>query len=234
MVFGRQGIRVPDPLPPHPTARTQNNNPIQTTGPGIWRKISSARQQDKDLNPRRGSKIKLGANIHSGLKGCTVRNGSNRRWRDCRTEKLHGAYLAYTRRRTREPKAGQRGGKRSGEKKPRGGNETQGRKKPRGGNPFKDNVRSCSRHPSCIVIAVLSYGMVSMYWCCWLSIASGGCSASPKEETSRNPAIGGAYGLWQARDPCARSLATSPHGQDTEQQPDSNDSRHHQCMLIIP
>ena len=32
MVFGRQGIRVPDPLPPHPTARTQNNNPIQTTG----------------------------------------------------------------------------------------------------------------------------------------------------------------------------------------------------------
>ena len=84
------------------------------------------------------------------------------------------------------------------------------------------------------VVAVLSYGMVSMYWCCWLSIASGGCSASPKEETSRNPAIGGAYGLWQAGDPCARSLATSPHGQDTEQQPDSNDSRQHQYMLIIP
>ena len=40
----------------------------------------------------------------------------------------------------------------------------------------------------------------------------------------RSP-YGGPYGR-------ARSLATSPHGQDTEQQPDSNDSRHHQYMLI--
>ena len=87
---------------------------------------------------------------------------------------------------------------------------------------------------SCIVVAVVVYGMMSMYWCCWLSIESGCCSVPLKEETSRNPAIGGAYGLWQARDPCARSLATSPHGQDTEQQPDSNDSRQHQYMLIIP
>ena len=51
---------------------------------------------------------------------------------------------------------------------------------------------------SCIVVAVLGYGMMSMYWCCRLSIESGCCSLSPKEETSRNPAIGGAYGLWQA------------------------------------
>ena len=70
---------------------------------------------------------------------------------------------------------------------------------------------------SCIVVAVLVYGMMSMYWCCRLSIESGCRSVSPKEETSRNPAIGGAYGLWQAGDPCARSLATSPHDQDTEQ-----------------
>ena len=40
----------------------------------------------------------------------------------------------------------------------------------------------------------------------------------------RSP-YGGPYGR-------ARSLATSPHGQDTEQQPDSNDSWHHQYMLI--
>ena len=33
-----------------------------------------------------------------------------RRWHDSRTEELNGAYLAYTRRRTREPKAGKRGG----------------------------------------------------------------------------------------------------------------------------
>ena len=49
-----------------------------------------------------------------------------------------------------------------------------------------------------IEVAVLGYGMMSMYWCCRLSIESGCRSVSPKEETSRNPAIGGAYGLWQA------------------------------------
>ena len=100
--------------------------------------------------------------------------------------------------------------------------------------PRRERHRPLAFSVSCIVVAVLSYGMVSMYWCCWLSIASGCCSASPKEETRRNPAIGGAYGLWQAGAPCARSLATSPHGQDTEQQPDSNDSRQHQYILIIP
>ena len=83
-----------------------------------------------------------------------------------------------------------------------------------------------------IEVAALGYGMMSMYWCWRLSIESGCCSVSPKEETSRNPAIGGAYGLWQAEGSVARSLVTSPPGQDTEQQPDSNDSRHHQYMLI--
>ena len=43
-----------------------------------------------------------------------------------------------------------------------------------------------------------------------MSIASGCCSVPPKEETSRNPAIGGAYGLWQARDPCAIRRAIRP------------------------
>ena len=58
------------------------------------------------------------------------------------------------------------------------------------------------------------------------------CASKRRNVTERE--VGGAYGLWQAGDPCARSLATSPHGQDTEQQPDSNDSRQHQYMLIIP
>ena len=49
-----------------------------------------------------------------------------------------------------------------------------------------------------------------MYWCCWLSTESGLFFVSPKEETSRNPAIGGAYGLWQARDPCAIRRAIRP------------------------
>ena len=44
MVFGRQGIRVPDPLPPHPMARTQNNNPIPTTV-GITNACSSFHSQ---------------------------------------------------------------------------------------------------------------------------------------------------------------------------------------------
>merc|ERR1739841_155494 len=51
---------------------------------------------------------------------------------------------------------------------------------------------------------------MSIYWCCWLSTESGLFFVSPKEETSRNPAIGGAYGLWQARDPCAIRRAIRP------------------------
>ena len=82
--------------------------------------------------------------------------------------------------------------------------------KPRGGNNGKEVARSCSRHPPCIVVAVIFYGMMSMYWCCWLSNESGCCSVSPKEETPRNPAIGGACGLWQARDPCAIRRAIRP------------------------
>ena len=52
---------------------------------------------------------------------------------------------------------------------------------------------------------------MSKYWCCWQSTESGLLFfVSPKEETSRNPAIGGAYGLWQARDPCAIRRAIRP------------------------
>ena len=47
------------------------------------------------------------------------------------------------------------------------------------------------------------------------------CASQRRNVTERE--VGGAYGLWRAGDPCARSLATSPHDQDTEQQPDSND-----------
>ena len=110
------------------------------------------------------------------------------------------------RRRTREPKAGKRGrGRRSGEEA-----AVMGGIKPRGGNNGKEVARSCSRHPACIVVAVPVYGVMSKYWCCWQSTESGLFFVSPKEETSRNPAIGGAYGLWQARDPCAIRRAIRP------------------------
>ena len=54
-------------------------------------------------------------------------------------ENLHGAYLAYTRRRTREPKAGKGGGTtvRGGKDGRGGGKGGQGRKKTQGRNPLQ-------------------------------------------------------------------------------------------------
>ena len=44
---------------------------------------------------------------------------------------------------------------------------------------------------SCIVVAVLGYGMMSMYWCCRLSFESGCCSVSwPWGEVARDRAHG--------------------------------------------
>ena len=69
-----------------------------------------------------------------------------------RIEATDGAYLAYTRRRTREPKSGKGGGERPGEEHTVGGRKRRsGEEKPRGGTPFKDNARSCSRHPPCLI-----------------------------------------------------------------------------------
>ena len=63
---------------------------------------------------------------------------------------------------------------------------------------------------SCIVVAVLGYGMMSMYWCCRLSIESGCCSLSPKEETSRNGKLVGLMVFGRQRDPCAIRRAIRP------------------------
>ena len=44
---------------------------------------------------------------------------------------------------------------------------------------------------SCIVVAILGYGMMSMYWCCRLSLESGCCSVSwPWGEVARDRAHG--------------------------------------------
>ena len=69
---------------------------------------------------------------------------SNREFAWC-VPSLHKA----THTRTQSRKKG--GERRSGEKEPRGGKKTQGRKKPRGGNTSKENARSCSRHPPCLI-----------------------------------------------------------------------------------
>ena len=55
---------------------------------------------------------------------------------------------------------------------------------------------------SCIVVAILGYGMMSTYWCCWLSFESGCCSVSwPWGEVARDRArpYGPPYGT---RIPC--------------------------------
>ena len=55
---------------------------------------------------------------------------------------------------------------------------------------------------SCIVVAILGYGMMSMYWCCRLSFESGCCSVSwPWGEVARDRArpYGPPYGT---RIPC--------------------------------
>ena len=64
---------------------------------------------------------------------------------ESRTEKLHGAYLAYTRRRTREPKAGKRGGTTV-----RGGKDGQGRKRRSGEekNPGEETTAKKSSAPA--------------------------------------------------------------------------------------
>ena len=69
-----------------------------------------------------------------------------------RIEATDGAYLAYTRRRTREPQTG-KGGKygqgrkrRSGEEKAVRGGET-----PRGGNNPKKMPARAARHPPCVI-----------------------------------------------------------------------------------
>ena len=138
-------------------------------------------------------------------------------------ETLHCAYLAYTRRRTREPKAGQRGGKTVR------GEKTQGRKQRLRSRPLMQQtpVLHCDRCPFLWngehVLVLLAVDCIGWLFC-----------VSKRRNVTEPRDRWGLYGLWQARDPCARSLATSPHGQDTEQQPDSNDSRQHQYMLIIP
>ena len=154
-----------------------------------------------------------------------------------RTEKLHGAYLAYTQGDAHEnPKPEKGGERRSGEEKTvRGGKDGQGRKKKQG---RKQRLRSrpllqqtpvlhCDRCPFLWngehVLVLLAVDCIGWLFC-----------VSKRRNVTEPRDRWGLYGLWQARDPCARSLATSPHGQDTEQQPDSNDSRQHQYMLIIP
>ena len=142
---------------------------------------------------------------------------------ESRTENLHGAHLAYTRRRTREPKAGKGGERRSGEEK------TQGRKQRLRSRPLLQQtpVLHCDRCPFLWngehVLVLLAVDCIGWLFCVF-----------KRRNVTEPRDRWGLYGLWQARDPCARSLATSPHGQDTEQQPDSNDSRQHQYMLIIP
>ena len=155
-----------------------------------------------------------------------------------RTEKLHDAYLAYTQGDAHEnPNPEEKGGeRRPGEEKTvRGGKGGQGRKKTQG---RKQRLRSrpllqqtpvlhCDRCPFLWngehVLVLLAVDCIGWLFC-----------VSKRRNVTEPRDRWGLYGLWQARDPCARSLATSPHGQDTEQQPDSNDSRQHQYMLIIP
>ena len=120
--------------------------PIQTTGPGIWRKISSARQKVEDLNSRSCSRIKIDAKIHCGLPSCASPKArrSNREIAWCVTS-------LYTRRRTREPKSGR---KRRG-KTARGGKDGQGRKRRSGeeNNPGEETTpkempaRAADTHP---------------------------------------------------------------------------------------
>ena len=163
------------------------------------------------------------ADYQSHIKTCLWRTKRSRSQYESRTENLHGAYLAYTRRRTREPKAGKRGGTTVR------GEKTQGRKQRLRSCPLLQQtpVLHCDRCPFLWngehVLVLLAVDCIGGLFC-----------VSKRRNVTEPRDRWGLYGLWQARDPCARSLATSPHGQDTEQQPDSNDSRQHQYMLIIP
>ena len=158
-------------------------------------------------------------------------------WRLTESVSTDGAYLAYTQGDAHEnPKPEKGGERRSGEEKTvRGGKDGQGRKKTQG---RKQRLRSrpllqqtpvlhCDRCPFLWngehVLVLLAVDCIGWLFC-----------VSKRRNVTEPRDRWGLYGLWQARDPCARSLATSPHGQDTEQQPDSNDSRQHQYMLIIP
>ena len=83
------------------------------------------------------------ADYQSHIKTCLWRTKRSRSQYESRTENLHGAYLAYTRRRTREPKAGQRGGKTVR------GEKTQGRKQRLRSRPLLQQtpVLHCDRCP---------------------------------------------------------------------------------------
>ena len=78
------------------------------------------------------------------------------------------------------------------------------------GNPWRPSRSLLPRFSvSCIVVAILGYGMMSMYWCCWLSFESGCCSVSwPWGEVARDRArpYGPPYGT---RIPCLPKT-TSP------------------------
>ena len=87
---------------------------------------------------------------------------------------------------------------------------------------------------SCIVVAILGYGMMSMYWCCRLSFESGCCSVSwPWGEVARDRAHGSLDCQRPYAPPIAGFRDVSSFG-DAEQPPDAIDSQQHQYMLTIP
>ena len=142
-------------------------------------------------------------------------------WRLTESVSTDGAYLAYTQGDAHE---------KPNPEKRRGttvrGEKTQGRKQRLRSRPLLQQtpVLHCDRCPFLWngehVLVLLAVDCIGWLFC-----------VSKRRNVTEPRDRWGLYGLWQARDPCARSLATSPHGQDTEQQPDSNDDTH---AHIIP
>ena len=121
MVVGRQGIRVsyggpiPCHLTPWPGHRTTTRFKRQPAAP-IHAHHSIAK--DSDHNAGNGETETAMQMPNPTSRSGLWRTKRSRSQYESRTENLHGAYLAYTRRRTRETKS------------EKGGDDGQGRKNP--------------------------------------------------------------------------------------------------------
>ena len=138
---------IPCHLTPWPGHRTTTRFKRQPAAP-IHAHHSIAKDSDHNAGNgerRRHQHSRSGVpTVRFSFSATRVARRSNREFAWC-VPSLHKA----THTRTQSRKKG--GERRSGEKEPRGGKKTQGRKKPRGGNTSKENARSCSRHPPCLI-----------------------------------------------------------------------------------